>query len=224
MRPDMGRLIIEDGRHGHGGPATVYDKVRRAGDEYENLPTRESMSRCRKQNQNSIGDRLQPLRNYLAAQVGRPWNKVYSEICAVNDRRTIRAYHLLSHLKDYVQLKPDPANNRWPWHGFYVDRHGLLKQSKESPWRARRRAAKAAKPEITKVPISETERYEKINGLWFRVVAFVRHTTSPVWPEQIIERKGRLGLLTVPREVKVIKKFSCGKKELRKIGELLDAV
>jgi hypothetical protein len=55
MRPDMGRLLIESGRRGDGGPKSCYDKIRRAGEDYENLSSHESMSRHRKQDGNNPG-------------------------------------------------------------------------------------------------------------------------------------------------------------------------
>ena len=219
MRSDMGRLIIEDGRRGDGGPKTCYDKVTRRGEEFENLPSRESMSRHRKQDNNSQGDRLAPLRKYLAAQVGRPWNKVYSEICTTNDRRTLRGYHLLSHVKDYVQVKPEWRYGTVLSREFYVDRHGLLKKSKDYPsWRTRNR--NAPKPEITKIQHGESEWFEKIKDTWYRfkVINYAYRV-----PEKYVSRGSKTVLAQKERIVTAQRtaKFQCGKKELRRIADLL---
>jgi len=50
-------------------------------------------------------DHLSPLRRYLRSQVGRPWNTVYSEICAGIDRRSAVQRHLLEHIEDYIATK-----------------------------------------------------------------------------------------------------------------------
>lgn len=226
MRRDMSRLIIEDGRRGRGGPKTMYDKITRRGEEFENLPSHESMSRHRKMHGNSSGDRLLPLRRYLASQVGRPWNKVYSEICAVNDRRGIRGFHLLSHLKDYVQIKPDPAaaadgRRSWHWTPFYVDRHGLLKTEKRPGWRWRAAAdPRAPKQETVKIPLGANEWYEKLEGLWYR---FTQHAITYRLPDRYVSRGSKTVLIHIDREVteNVTTKRQCGKKELRAIASLL---
>ncbi|AVP96138.1 hypothetical protein C7S18_02540 [Ahniella affigens] len=67
-------------------------------------------------------DLLSPLRKYLRAQVGRPWDNVYSEMCATIDRRTVSGRHLFEHVEWEVlidavldeQGKPCyPAHRHW---------------------------------------------------------------------------------------------------------------
>ena len=50
----------------------------------------------------SLNEYLAPLRRYLARQVNRPWNKVYSEICAGVDKGDTVQAHVLTHIEDYL--------------------------------------------------------------------------------------------------------------------------
>jgi hypothetical protein len=71
-------------------------------------------------------DHLSPLRRYLRAQVGRPWNQVYSEICAATDRRSAVQRHVLEHIGDYVATQV--VAHRKPRQELYVDpRTGLIR-------------------------------------------------------------------------------------------------
>ena len=45
-----------------------------------------------------LNENLAPLRRYLHAQIGRPWNKVFSEICAGIDRRNTVQQHIHQHI------------------------------------------------------------------------------------------------------------------------------
>jgi hypothetical protein len=49
-----------------------------------------------------FNENLAPLRRYIQSQVGRPWDKVYSEICERIDRGNVVQKHILTHLYDYV--------------------------------------------------------------------------------------------------------------------------
>ena len=47
---------------------------------------------------------ISPLRRYLRKQVGRPWDRVWSEIAATLDRRTVSGQHIFSHIRSDVAL------------------------------------------------------------------------------------------------------------------------
>ena len=49
-----------------------------------------------------FNEHLSPLRRFLDSNVGRPWDKVYSEICRHVDRGNVVQKHILTHLFDYV--------------------------------------------------------------------------------------------------------------------------
>lgn len=48
-------------------------------------------------------DLLGPLRRWLLAQVGRPWNEVYSEACAVIKPDSVVRAHIRTHLLEFVE-------------------------------------------------------------------------------------------------------------------------
>jgi hypothetical protein len=227
MRPDMGRLIIEDGRRGDGGPKTCYDKIRRVGEDYENLPSFESTSRHRKQDSNSQGDRLNPLKRYLESQVGRPWSEVFSEICAVNDKRTIRGYHLLTHLFQDVMVDGVQRGDIGGYQDFKVGPDGVLRKH---DWRKTRRYSRPEKKKQPKVfKLGNGWEYQKLEGLWFRVHY---RTDETVIPGHFTERtfsygkkaelKYRYWINTQVRtDVVMDVKVSCGQKDLKEIRKLL---
>lgn len=66
-------------------------------------------------------DKLAPAQRWLASQVGRPWDKVYSELRAQFDSRTIAGAHVVNdHMLGWVRRwnQPDPyRQNR-----FVIDR------------------------------------------------------------------------------------------------------
>lgn len=100
MRADMFKVIVERPRNwkDHDGPA-----VARRGD-FDGpsfLGMRAGLG-CR-----SLNENLSPLRRFLHTQVGRPWNKVMSELRAGIDTRSVVKRHILEHIGDFV------ATNTW---------------------------------------------------------------------------------------------------------------
>jgi len=75
-----------------------------------------------------LGDRLAPLWNWLESNIGRPWDKVYSEFCAVTDRRNIRGYHLWDHLGGYVDWGQQARVSNRSYANFVVDEQGILRE------------------------------------------------------------------------------------------------
>jgi hypothetical protein len=55
-------------------------------------------------NSKTFNENLNPLLGYLRTSVGRPWDKVYSEICEVFDTRKVINRHILVHLAEFVML------------------------------------------------------------------------------------------------------------------------
>ena len=48
-----------------------------------------------------FNDNLQPLTRYLQSNTGRPWNKVYSELCSRLDKTTVSGLHVFNHIFDF---------------------------------------------------------------------------------------------------------------------------
>src|ERR1043165_2584502 len=98
MRTNMHKVVIERPRWNPGPPK--FGRAANLPDEL--LPKYQRMRqvyKCRK----AFTDLLGPLRRWLRSQVGRPWNDVYSEACAViKPNSPIRA-HVKTHLLEFVE-------------------------------------------------------------------------------------------------------------------------
>src|SRR2546427_1453297 len=98
MRSDMHKVMCEEPRHGGGR-----EKYSRRGNLPEELlPRFESVRRPHKERK-SFGEHLGPLRRWLRSQVGRPWDTVYSEACAVIKPDSVVRNHIKFHLLEFVQ-------------------------------------------------------------------------------------------------------------------------
>ena len=103
MRKDMFKVIVERPR---GGARFRVNRSRLTSDEA--LPKRVGMKRFRSINRTDtkwLNENLAPLKRYLMKQVGRPWNKVYSEICENLDANNTVKQHVRDHLQDFIVTK-----------------------------------------------------------------------------------------------------------------------
>jgi hypothetical protein len=134
----MSRVIVERPRRG-GGWARKGRAV-----PMEELPERQGLRRpyILSRNSKTLNDNLAPLRRYLERQVGRPWNKVYSEIAAHLRANSTVQQHVRDHLGDFVAIKPrrrsgsffatgvNERHDQLWWEPLYVDPDdGLLKRT-----------------------------------------------------------------------------------------------
>ncbi len=150
MRKDMAKVIVERERRGGRGPARRPPWEKNA--DPDDLPTKEGMRRRhafggdRKQ----LNENLSPLKRYLRAQVGRPWNVVYRDISAHISPASAVQQHVRVHLWDFVHRHVTicrdgevitRARFGWPRRLFCGDlyvhpRTGILSAVK--PWRRHR--------------------------------------------------------------------------------------
>lgn len=184
MREDMSKVVIERPRWGHSLPSSKtrlrinrYDPDK----EYDDLPKRVSGSRSkyiRAGETKYFSDLIGPLRRFLRKNVGRPWDKVYSEMREKLDDRKVTGRHVFEHVDGEVEthalIDGDGELYRWgfsgrqPVYGFYVDpRTGLLCWSDNNPWRRARGKSKTAGEEITHIRLSANAGYVKMNGIWY---------------------------------------------------------
>ncbi len=177
MREDMSRVIVErprlgGGRHRKGRAVPL-----------EELPSHEGMGRpytlsgdCK-----SLNENLSPLRRYLERQVGRPWNKVYSEISRHLRADNTVQQHVRDHLRDFVAVKPrrrsgalyrtaDGKDRLW-YQPLYVDpRDGLLKRTDRLPEaKALRRARRRAPEPTSRIALAADRELRCIAGIWYEV-------------------------------------------------------
>ena len=151
----------------------------------ELLPKFEGMKRPHRQRKR-LTDLLGPLKRWLQANAGRPWNDVYSEACAVIKPDSIIRAHIKTHLLEFVERHTFvhegrvcvldtgyrgrgivPVEQRcYGRSSFFVHPEtGLLHTSPQFSKRARRAAA--LKPPITVHWLRKNIALQQIRGLWF---------------------------------------------------------
>src|SRR5690606_3338863 len=109
MRKDMSKVIVERPRLGRSRAGLRPGRTRVVVDD-EGEPLRTSKGpvrepRAKTQKTKSLNENLNPLRRYCAANVGRPWDKVYSEISAHLKPTSTVQQHVRDHLDDFVAVK-----------------------------------------------------------------------------------------------------------------------
>ena len=186
MRHDMDRVLVTRPRLG--------GKVRRKGRAYpiENLPSRVGMKRAlalAKADAKMLNEHLQPLRRYLHAQVGRPWDKVWSDITAGLRGTSTVQQHVRDHVFDFV-AKDVFLRGRDAWlrefgrerplresyHELWVDpRSGILRHNRHRvTWRQtlrQRRERTERTLRARMVPGEGDVQYHLLaDGAWWEVI------------------------------------------------------
>lgn len=132
MREDMYKVIVERPRRWKGGDAAAA-RLRNNFDGPTRLGTRAGYG------YRSLNENLNPLRRYLRAQTGRPWDKVFSEICASIDTRNTVQQHIRQHIHDFIAIDVADLGSRRKFlsstfgvsQELYVDPHtGLIRVNK----------------------------------------------------------------------------------------------
>jgi len=148
VRRDMFEVIIERPRY-DGGRVTRKRQGERTERAWGRAPSKLGMRRISRSKE--LNENLAPLRRFLRGSVGKPWDKVRSEICAVISPSSTVQKHVLDHVRQFVEENPvmidgrphGPAamggqyhplrwHERWP--RFYVcPRTGLLREARPKP-------------------------------------------------------------------------------------------
>lgn len=227
MRDDMSKVIVERPRLG--SRARLARRSRRqdpkqieVNEEADNaLPARIGHGRAARMDriQKSLNENLAPLRRYLEGQVGRPWDKVFSDISANMRLDNAVQKHVRDHVKDFVATTTvlqdgeiyvmdrygrmeSLAQMRWPI-GLYV--HPVTGMLCRNDWRrtrrmARRRQDDAGKRALTARmrPLARDRQLHLLeDGNWWDVqLAELPSMASLRDVEDVIERAG---LSSVPR-------------------------
>jgi len=104
MRFDMAKVIVERPRLGSRLPSKGKGYERRTRPLlWDQLPRHERMKE-RGGRRKFLNEHLAPLRRYLAGNVGRPWDKVFADVCRYLDRNSAVQDHVRDHLEDYVAI------------------------------------------------------------------------------------------------------------------------
>jgi len=201
MRKDFNKQLTERERLGH---KMKFGDVRNAKlnkvlDEEmsggkESIHTRRRHAKGGNGGRKSFNENLNPLKNYLSDNVGRPWDKIYSEITSTFDKRKVINNHILEHLFQYVErevyiVDGKPCTlNKWRHKSkeyspitpskrndtFYVDpRDGLMKAPKQESHAKRRsregQEAKAAEERLRRLyaRIDEDNHLIRKDGIWW---------------------------------------------------------
>ena len=192
MREDMAQVVIERPRWGSSmryHQVRPRDIARRDLERLADLPRHEGMRRPHI-NSKYLSDLLGPLRKFLVRQVGRPWNKVHSEICErISPNSTIQL-HILGHLDDLIETKArvdaegrlQRSVQRWKWGAvdewpglLYVHpRTGIIRRVPETarPWKRRRQIPD---PDVRTID-AERELWRR-DGIWYWAV----FATAQIW-------------------------------------------
>jgi len=105
MRDDMDKVLVESPRSGRASAAAQVGQRRnirnRLDRDGEGAPVRIAM---RHDGCKHFGEHLAPLYRYLQKQVNRPWAKVYGELCAGLDKRSVVQAHLFQHIGGKVEV------------------------------------------------------------------------------------------------------------------------
>ena len=195
MREDMFKVIVERPRWGsrHAARSKLrYDKVpdRKHVTGRRMVLESEGWTKC-------LNENLAPLKRYLGKQVGRPWDKVYSEICEHLDTGSTVKQHVRDHLTDFILVDVTVARDgsflasrHWggpmaPEHWFaklYVDPNdGLIKRTdklcrklgvqhyRDKYRESRKRRAQGLRYDHNLRVLTDTRFLAKQKGCWFQI-------------------------------------------------------
>lgn len=190
MRKDMRHVLIDRPRAGSGAPNRK-ERVKHKNN-IENLPSHGSKHLTERSK--SLSDHIQPLRRFLEKQVGRPWDKVYSEICENLDKRsTLQAHvfeHIFQYVNRYVEIRDDgiweKPNDRYrgyhklnPGDMYVHPKTGILKKipgNYMSWW-------KRSRTQLKKDPLSfvkDGRAFARCNGIWYEL-SYILYVQKNIW-------------------------------------------
>ncbi len=192
MRKDMSKVIVERPRLGRSSAGLKPGRTRVVVDD-DGEPLRASRGgRAPKsdklQKTKNLNENLNPLKRYLASQVGRPWRKVFSEISEHLKPTSTVQQHVRDHLDDFVATRTRSekgviwAQTHWgkplplsqTGHLYYVHpRTGLLLENdKRITWKQAERNLKkleeADRAKRMRV-INATTQVHLFKGAWWEV-------------------------------------------------------
>jgi hypothetical protein len=181
MRPDMFKILVERPRPPSRVPRGRDGRKFRDRSDAAFLPMKAGY-----RDPKSLNENLRPLARYLERQVGRPWNKVYSEMRDVMDDRNAVQRHIFEHLAQYVAVHTRIVDGdlvdsgtqffgiRRPGQPLYVDpRTGLLRRNPDrlswrTTYRERQRTKEQQRAEVWR-ELSAERQLHRVNGCWFEV-------------------------------------------------------
>jgi len=151
------------------------------------------------------------LERFLESQVGRPWNKIYSEIRSNPDCRRNIGLRVLNRIKRLVAtdcfLENRQVLRHGGWCGPYPPRELFVHPKTGLLCRPRPPRYERPAPEITRVMIDDLHWFEKVEGLWYRFDHERRKHSFPFSGQEYLAQTG---------------KKQCSKKELKVIAACIE--
>jgi hypothetical protein len=197
MRSDMHKIVVERERGGS------TEKSRKWGKRLPYIPDsdyedeiRFASSARRRQygwSCKSLSDVLRPLKGYLRKNLGRPWDKVYSELRQGLDVRKVTGMHIFDHVKwmvatdcyvDEKGIVRQVVKDR-EVAGFFVHpKTGLLCGAARSS-RRRRKKENLPTRQIGEVRLDRNTSYRLLDGEWY----WVKHEFARLGPGSQLNRR-----------------------------------
>lgn len=231
----MSKVVVERPRHGHSlrnRKTAMRIKQYDSECDYDDLPKRLSGSRNKHlrgtggSEIKSFSDLLGPLLKFLRRNVGRPWDKIYSELSERLDKRKTTGLHVFEHVerevKQHCFLGEDGRVYSYrgygapnPVYGLYVHpRSGLLCWSDaKTRWQERRAAncLERQRQSAWRVRIEGQRHYVRLNGIWY-VADIELYNRSQQPPEE----EAKMTLVDEGQSTwRVTNKRQCSRKELK---------
>lgn len=191
MRKDMSKVIVERPRTGRAAGDLRPGRTRAVmDDDGEPLRTRAPLKGDRERRSKRLNETLNPLKRYLGKQIGRPWDKVFSEIAENLKVTSTVQQHVRDHIEDFVAIrtrmkagKVIAAAHLWggeraledDYRRYYVHpRTGLLRENPNwGGWNARHRAKRAAEDAELATRMREidarTQAHKLKDDVWWEV-------------------------------------------------------
>jgi hypothetical protein len=185
MRNDMAKIIVERPRGGRSWADTGRGKYKLDPD-LKQIGVKKAVKI--RGPYKSLNENLSPLKRYLMRQVGRPWDKVWSEICANLKPDSTVQQHVRDHIPDFVAIKtvlregevwivqdgtPFPLK-KYPCMLYVHPKSGLLLRKRNCAssrtLRKAEQAARDAEVDQRRRIVDATRQYHLLNdGAWWEV-------------------------------------------------------
>jgi hypothetical protein len=201
VRWDMAKVIVERPRGGWRLKDPKGERRRRCRFAADEQPKRESTSRRWRGGTKFLSEHLGPLRRFLLSKVGRPWNKVFAEICANINRDSAVQDHVRDHVYDFVEtqvilIDGFPCYARPRIYGeplgsircrqtemYVCPKSGILK-------RVKARHSKKRKAPVDRVALGDGREYRRIRNIWYEVeMGYVKKELTIVEKRQLNKRE-----------------------------------
>jgi hypothetical protein len=185
MRSDMAKVLVERPRTGRAWAAASKGSGTRSAQraqERDEQPQQESVRKCRTRRGaiKDLNENLAPFWRFIDGCVGRPWAKVYAEICEHVDRSSAVQAHILQHVWDRIERNPIYRDGKVyslprfigelreiDQFSYYIDRLGILRRGKGLSYRQQRALRKDSPRYVVLSPGRIAKQDE--SGNWYEV-------------------------------------------------------